>query len=59
MISVMLTLLIDALCSLSQGDSASGETLLAINAGCFGSGRFEFSVLSIQITVETLGLSLA
>lgn len=57
MISVKLTLLMDAFWSLC--DSASGDTLLAINAGCFGSGRFEFSLFSIQITVDTLGLSFA
>ncbi|CAA7020830.1 unnamed protein product [Microthlaspi erraticum] len=56
----MVISLIDALRSLFSEDSAS-ETppFLVTKAGCFGSGMSAISLLSIEHTVATLGLSLA
>ena len=45
--------------SFVREDSTSSIVCLWMNAGCFGEGRLAVSLLSIEITVVIVGLSLA
>ena len=57
--TVTVTLLIEHLLWLLWEDSVYKAISLSINAGCFGRGRSTVSLLSMEITKDIVGLSLA
>ena len=56
---VIVTLLSEHFLCLRWEDLVSKAICLSINAGCFGWGRSTISLLSMEITTDTIGLSLA
>ena len=54
---VTVTLLIEHMFWLHWEDFAFKAICLSVNAGCFGVGRSIISLLSIEITIDTVGLS--